>query len=496
MRDNVTIAIIAPTQPEDFFDLLWQGVWEATFDLAAFGVDVQNLAARRAHVEEQRRILEALLESRPDAIALSPVHASALNDLIARHVRRGTPVITFHSDAPDSERSAFVRPDLEQAGALAGEVLCKLMHGSGRVLSFPGSPDEFHLAQRYRGLRAVLRRRAAHIQETSHSFEPGALVDEVRKLLRSGERVAGYYVGSEDLVAIAREIEEAARELGVRAPCVGFSNTEQVRPLLESGAVSAVIDESRYQAGYFAVQKAYEAVLKREAGGPVASVQIPATVVCAANACEGADSLGSAFELLIRQRTEILVSYKRSLEEANAKLMALAVTDPLTGLFNRREFEEALEKAVAHARRYGCVTLLAIDLDHFKEVNDRFGHQTGDDVLKAVAQVIQSSCRSTDTCARLGGDEFAVILPHADASAAQVVRRRIGQRIAGAEVATAEGPLAIMLSIGLASVPEDAGSAAELMAAADRAMYQAKQSHHQGVLAMSTQSRNVLFPAK
>src|ERR1700733_7515940 len=103
MRDKFTIAIIAPIQPEDFFDLLWQGVWEATFDLATFGVEVQNLTAQRVDAAEQRRILEVLLDSRPDAIAISPAHATALNDLIAEHARRGTPVITFHSDAPDSE---------------------------------------------------------------------------------------------------------------------------------------------------------------------------------------------------------------------------------------------------------------------------------------------------------------------------------------------------------------------------------------------------------
>ena len=75
MRDKVTIAIIAPVQPEDFFDLLWQGVWEATFDLSSFGVEVQNLTTPSDDVGEQRKILEALLDSRPDAIGLLPVHA-------------------------------------------------------------------------------------------------------------------------------------------------------------------------------------------------------------------------------------------------------------------------------------------------------------------------------------------------------------------------------------------------------------------------------------
>jgi diguanylate cyclase (GGDEF)-like protein len=475
MRDNVTIAIIAPIQPEDFFDLLWQGVWEATFDLSSFGVEAQNLTTQGADVAEQRKILETLLESRPDAIALLPVHGSALDDLIAEHVLRGTPVVTFHGDAPESQRAAFVGPDLEQAGVLAGEVLSKLMHGRGRVLSLPGSLDEFHLAQRYQGFLKALARQGGRIQETRCS-DTAAPFATMQQLLRHHGPVAGYYIGSEELVPIAAALDELGDGLGARTPCVGFSNTERVRPFLESGVVSAVIDENRYQLGYFAVQKAYEAVLKR--GVSLASVQIPSTVVFAANASATEDSLGSAFELLVRQRTEILVSYKKRLEDANAKLQDLAVTDPLTGLYNRRKFEETLKQEVARALRYGSVSLLVIDLDRFKSVNDRFGHRTGDDALKAVAQVMQSCCRATDTCARLGGDEFAVILPHSNAGAADVVRQRIQQNMARVAIPTAEGRLGISLSIGLATLPGDANSAGDFIAAADTAMYQVKQAAH------------------
>ena len=82
-------------------------------------------------------------------------------------------MITFHGDAPDSQRAAFVRPDILQAGVLAGEVLAKMMHGSGRVLSFPGSLDEFHLAQRYQGFRNALTHYAGHIEEAPWHGEPG-----------------------------------------------------------------------------------------------------------------------------------------------------------------------------------------------------------------------------------------------------------------------------------------------------------------------------------
>jgi diguanylate cyclase (GGDEF)-like protein len=466
MRDHVTIAIIAPNQPEDYFDLLWQGVWEATFDLSSFGVEVQNFTTEADDFCEQQKILETLLDSRPDAIALLPLHAYALDELIDQFALAGTPVVTFHGDAPASQRAAFVRADLQQSGALAGEVLAKLMGGHGRILSFPGSLDEFHLAQRYKGFRDALVRSGGHLEEV---WVSGSITSE---RLQSQGPVAGYYVGNDDLVPLARIMEE----LGQRIPCVGFGNTNLLRPFLERGVVSAVIDENRYQLGYFAVQKAYEAVLKSEAHEPLVSVQIPSTVIFAANAGATEDSLGSAFELLVRQRTEVLVSYKNRLEEANAKLLDLAVTDPLTGLYNRRKFEETLNQEVARARRYGSMSLLLIDLDHFKSVNDRFGHRTGDDALKVVAQVMQSCCRATDTCARLGGDEFAVILPHSSASAAAVVRERMHQHMARIGIPTAEGPIAIGLSIGIATLPGDAEAPDELIAAADAAMYHAKQA--------------------
>jgi len=344
------------------------------------------------------------------------------------------------------------------------------MGGQGRVLSFPGSPDEFHLAERYQGFRDALERYAGRIQESAWNIGPPSAITP--QLLRACGPVDACYAGSAELVTIAAAIEE----LGIRTPCIGFSNTEQIRPFLERGVISAVIDENRYQLGYFAVQKAYEAVLKGAVNAAVASVQIPSTVVFAANARGAGDSLDRAFELLVRQRTEILVSYKNRLEEANLKLLDLAITDPLTGVYNRRKFDETLTREVNRALRYDPVSLLVIDLDYFKLVNDRHGHQAGDDALKAVAQVLQACCRGTDTCARLGGDEFAIILPHCDSRAAQVVSQRIQQQIARTVLKVADGELRLGLSVGVATFPGDANTAAAFVAAADAAMYHAKQA--------------------
>lgn len=342
------------------------------------------------------------------------------------------------------------------------------------MLSFPGSPDLFHYAQRYAGFHDALAK-CPGVQEESRNIE-NDVGHATWKWLDSFGLATGYYVGNRDLVAIASALEKLGKQRVIRPACIGFTNTDHMRPFLERGVVSAVIDENRYQVGYFAVQKAYEAVLKRAQKAPVASVQIPSTVIVAANAGGDEDSLKSAFEVLVRQRTEILVSYKRRLEEANERLLDLTVTDPLTGLYNRRRFEETLKNEISRALRYGPLSLLMIDLDRFKTINDQHGHLYGDEALKAVARVLQASCRTTDTCARLGGDEFAVILPHTDARAATVVQQRIREQIARAAIQTPEGEIAIGLSIGIASVPADAENADGLVAAADAAMYEVKQS--------------------
>jgi diguanylate cyclase (GGDEF)-like protein len=451
---------------------LWQGVWEATFDLAAFGVQVRNLTTERYDVAGQQEILTQLLDGETDGIAIVPAQANALNQLIDQHESRGTPVVTFHGDAPESRRSAFVGPNPFQAGVLAGEFLAKLMGAGGQALAFPGSLEKHHLAQRLQGFQAELASHpgCAAITASIPDLEPfEAFPAELLGALRSAD---GIYVGNEDLVKVAAALEQA----GVGAPCVGFGNTEPVQQFLARQTVSAVIDEQRYLQGYFAVQKAYEAILKRAQGVSVSGIRIPSDIALAANASDNRDSLHVAFELLVRQRTEALCSYKQRLEHVNAELLSLSITDPLTGLINRRKFEEVLENEVARARRYGPLSLLMIDLNFFKAVNDRHGHPAGDEVLKSVAILLRSCCRETDTCARLGGDEFAVILPHSGWDAAAVVRARILRNAALTSVPVAGQELPLSLSIGIGSLLQDANNAAALVAAADADMYHFKQA--------------------
>ena len=468
MRENVTIAVVAPVQPEDFFDLMWEGVWESTFDLSSFGVHVHNLTTSQHDTAGQRDILKQLFLEQVDAIAILPSDCCALDDLIAEHNRRGVSVVTFHGDAPNSGRSAFVGPNSLAAGMLAAEVLAKLMGGRGRVLSVPGPKERHHFAQRHEGFRAGLHRQP-YVEEIVFDHRVQDVTPELVDALAQAD---GVYVGCHELVAVATALDRAALSL----PFVGFSNTEQARDFLDRRIVSALIDENRYLQGYFAVQKAYEAVLHRERGGELNGVTIPSTVAFAANAFALNNSLNNAFEMLVRQRTQVLCSYKERLEQANAELLSLAVTDPLTGLLNRRKFQEVIEQEVARALRYSPLSLLMIDVNFFKQVNDSYGHQTGDEALKTVAGVLMSSCRATDFCARLGGDEFAVILPHTGVEAARLVRDRILDGIAQTPVAVEGRQLTVTLSIGVANLPDDATGAQALIAAADADMYIVKQA--------------------
>ncbi len=157
-----------------------------------------------------------------------------------------------------------------------------------------------------------------------------------------------------------------------------------------------------------------------------------------------------------------------------ARLSDAARTDPLTRLPNRRGFRELLDLELERARRSGApMSVLAGDLDHFKDVNDRAGHLVGDAVLQQVARLLGEGVRRIDAPARIGGEEFAVILPGADAQAAFAVAERLRCHVRDA---FADATVPITISFGIAAHPSHAQTAASLVRAADEALYAAKAS--------------------
>ena len=152
-----------------------------------------------------------------------------------------------------------------------------------------------------------------------------------------------------------------------------------------------------------------------------------------------------------------------------------AITDPLTGVFNRRHFFALAEEEFERAGRYGnALTVLMLDIDHFKQVNDRYGHQAGDAVLKGVVGVCVAGLRQCDLIGRYGGEEFVIMLPQTGKSEAAKVAERLQQSIANQLFPSPAGPLHVTVSIGVAQQLADGASLLTLLERADQAMYTAK----------------------
>lgn len=166
------------------------------------------------------------------------------------------------------------------------------------------------------------------------------------------------------------------------------------------------------------------------------------------------------------------ISERRLLAE---RLEHLADHDFLTGLFNRRRFQQEVDREAERMSRHGTRgAVLMIDLDHFKTVNDSFGHRAGDDLLRGVARALQRRLRRTDVLARVGGDEFAMLLPETDADQARIVADGVRETIRRHILVLGEASLHVTASVGVA--PFDGVRAVEVMELADRAMYSAKEA--------------------
>ena len=157
------------------------------------------------------------------------------------------------------------------------------------------------------------------------------------------------------------------------------------------------------------------------------------------------------------------------------ELRQLANTDSLTGALTRRGLEQRLQAELERSHRYGRkLSLLAIDLDHFKQVNDRFGHAAGDLMLRAVVQACRETLRITDVIGRFGGEEFIVLLPETAAAEAAIVAERLRETIAGLRVPYGADRLAVTASFGLTTLLNSDRAALEPLARADAALYAAK----------------------
>jgi len=201
-------------------------------------------------------------------------------------------------------------------------------------------------------------------------------------------------------------------------------------------------------------------------------------------------SLSSKNQALLEMNRELEAKIHERTHElaaANARLAQLAVTDGLTGLYNHRHFHERIALEVERSQRSGLpLSLLMIDVDHFKQFNDTFGHPAGDEVLRQLARVLADTRRANDVVARYGGEEFAVILVDTAKFTAAKVAERVRERVFGhdfAEAAPRAGRIGV--SIGVATFPDDGGDAEALVRAADAALYAAKRAGRNRVVLAS-----------
>ena len=173
-------------------------------------------------------------------------------------------------------------------------------------------------------------------------------------------------------------------------------------------------------------------------------------------------------------------------EEYQRQLLEAAMRDPLTGVYNRRHFDERMQAEFAAARRHGsALSLLVVDVDHFKKVNDTHGHLAGDAALKTVARTLSEALRKEDILARFGGEEFVILARGSDLAGATQFAERLRERVEQAQTKWESKELRVTVSIGLAQLSPEM-TVQQLIDAADRGVYQAKHNGRNQVVANAT----------
>ena len=179
-------------------------------------------------------------------------------------------------------------------------------------------------------------------------------------------------------------------------------------------------------------------------------------------------------------KTDLLVASRRTMmdiRQEHQKMKNLAMEDKLTGLYNRRYFHSVMKKELNRARRYGALlSLILIDIDYFKKINDTFGHSVGDAVLKRLSKIFKDSARKVDIVFRYGGDEFAIVCPISGSRSARIFAERLRKTIEKKQRRYNGTKLAVTISVGICKYTSVYSSIEKIVEGADKALYLAKQN--------------------
>lgn len=331
-----------------------------------------------------------------------------------------------------------------------------------RIQRAPGTNDELDFTvQAINEMQDNIQHGYRTIAELNQNLEQ-KVEQRTRALQASTEKFRYLFQNALEAIAIFQDsrcvdLNKAGLEL------FGFSSVDQARGLRPQAfvapeSVPIVLQQMASQA-----TEPYEAT-----GLKIDGREFPMLVRGQSAIIDGEPTrITSAIDLTEIKRSE------EALKRANQELASMAHTDPMTGAFNRRHLDEAVGSLIALGKREGRDIAIAImDIDDFKPINDRFGHDTGDQVIQAVVDLIRQQTRQSDLIVRFGGEEFVLILPNTGLTEAEHVAEKIRRHIANSQTAA---PVPFTLSIGLTVVCRQDQDVAESIARADTALYQAKR---------------------
>jgi len=445
----------------------------------------------RECVSQSDRLFRGPLSSREGAVGavLSAQHAVRLED--------GAAQLTYYEDRSPVPSFCGV-PLLESGGRLIGAL------AADRVVPF--TPEEQQIIEALAGevtraveaerlLGAVRREKEEKarffhaLEELNKTTTPQQAAETA--VAQARQMCLGLHLCAITLVeerrhrvaAVEGEAASALRELSFAENAGLVSNVVKLGAPLPGRPLSAMDRVQIFDGGTVIRGLAALKIFPLKAGETVVG-----TLVCGSrDAGALPESAQKELSMLALQAAEALVR-TRLYERAEH----LATTDGLTGVLNRRTFNAQLQGRLREALRYNRpLSLLLLDVDHFKKVNDTWGHPAGDVVLRGIAALAQRQARETDIVARYGGEEMALILPETDAQGAHTIAERIRKAAAAASHATEQGVIQVTVSIGVATWPGPGDSAEELLEAADKALYRAKQGGRNRVAAANPASPGV-----